>query len=115
MENPPFASCPEWQREHLFFNSGWMSFLKSTALTENKVPAMMIAIQMRMGRGYVAEGACQCFLEGECGFASWVSKGFSNHAMKTSASEPREACHLYWNVERSIQMERARKRRGGSG
>ena len=22
IENPPLASCPEWQREHLFFNRG---------------------------------------------------------------------------------------------
>ena len=48
IENSPLASCPEWQREHLFFNSGWMSCLKSTALTARVVQKITREHPIRM-------------------------------------------------------------------
>ena len=53
MENPPLASCPEWQREHLFFNSGWISSWKSTANEVNATIIQAMAIPMRIRRGYL--------------------------------------------------------------
>ena len=74
IENPPLASCPEWQREHLFFNSGWISFWKSTACSENAAKKNH-AKRMREGYGTGRKGQVPpCSLFGRVGACFFIGQ-----------------------------------------